>query len=562
MTMHRDRTNAGFCIRSVFLLMAPLLLAAATSAKAQLVTWVKPSGQKAAQIELSSLADDVKLTLGEVGEPNTEKREPNFYLHERGWKFEDHPLGPMLRAGQGTNEQGEFFGRTFKMWGAGRKVAMTVSNLPPGKHTVYLRFWARAMGGDQRYYGLNASLNGEDDHWWKLTEAQIVNGLGGYEGAICEVKLGTVGEQNADATQVGFSFHRNKYVFATRFAGVRIETEPNMDIPRTGKGQVTDAQQRIRRTLLQQGPSGDDGKPAYGMAAIPGSVKVRPKSFEDLVGLEPGKQFELRGAGGEYVNRQLVVFSPDRDLAVKKLRIESLEHESGAAIDAEQIMFAPVGYQPMDKPFDTERHGWWPEPILDFMSGDFTIHRGDVQTLWLRVHVPRDKPAGMYQGRVTIEPKDGPPAGVPITLRVYDFDLPRAFSFRTVFGAGLTRFPEDFRLRYGINPSGIYRGEPPSKEELQRWAEDGRVTAFNVMHTRLPWLKGDGVPTEAQLEEMLEKIGQCLEAAEELGMRDKAYPVILTVFVLSAQRDGLSCGMECSCNRHTTPTKAVTDDTV
>lgn len=521
--MNRNRTVLFGRAKLTSALML-LLAAAQTPASAQLVTWVKPSGQKAAQIELTSLAEGVKLTLGDVGEPNTERREPNFYLHERGWKFENHPLGPMLRAGQGTNEQGEFFGRTSRMWGAGRKVAMNVSNLPPGKHTVFLRFWARAMGGDQKYYGLNASLEGREDQWWKLTDARIVNGLGGYEGAICEVELGTVGEEQRDATQVGFSFHRNKYVFATRFAGIRIETEPNPDIPRTSGQSLPEAEKQVRRQLLSFGPRSSDGETAYGFAAVPGSLKVRPKSFEDLIDVPLGRSFEISGAGGEYINRQLVVFSPKNDLPVKKLRVDALQHESGeAVIEAERVMFVPVGYQPFESPFDMERHGWWPEPILDFKTGGFTIRQGDAQALWLRVRVPRDAPAGQYEGQVTVAPKERPAVTVPVTLRVYDFDLPRAFHFRTLFGVGGSRFPEDFRLRYGINPSGLYGRTPPSKKDLQRWAKDGRINAFNIMHTRLPWMEGDGVPTEAQLEKMLEKLGQCLEAAEEVGLRDKAY---------------------------------------
>ena len=45
------------------------------------------------------------------------------------------------------------------------------------------------------------------------------------------------------------------------------------------------------------------------------------------------------------------------------------------------------------------------------------------QSIWIEVYTPRDLPAGLYEGAVSVT-ADGPPLRVPVELQVFDFTLP------------------------------------------------------------------------------------------------------------------------------------------
>jgi hypothetical protein len=65
-------------------------------------------------------------------------------------------------------------------------------------------------------------------------------------------------------------------------------------------------------------------------------------------------------------------------------------------------------------------------------AAPFSVTLGSNQVVWVDVYVPRDTPAGVYQGQYTVSSDQGNSVGA-ITLRVWDFELPLQPSLNSAF---------------------------------------------------------------------------------------------------------------------------------
>jgi uncharacterized protein (TIGR03382 family) len=95
--------------------------------------------------------------------------------------------------------------------------------------------------------------------------------------------------------------------------------------------------------------------------------------------------------------------------------------------------------------------GRWPDalvPDVDDVVGEkrnafpFDVAAGESRAIWVEVHVPRGAKPGEYRGEVKVTTAEGD-AKIPVTLVVWDFELPSTSSLRSAFN-----------LSYGILPSG------------------------------------------------------------------------------------------------------------
>jgi hypothetical protein len=82
--------------------------------------------------------------------------------------------------------------------------------------------------------------------------------------------------------------------------------------------------------------------------------------------------------------------------------------------------------------------GAWPDPLPPY-DGVFDLTPGENHPLWIRVFVPRDAAAGEYSGSLRIAADAGPapfdePIEVPLSVRVYDFELPEGQGLTATFG--------------------------------------------------------------------------------------------------------------------------------
>jgi len=494
--MNRHRrcsTNMTLTAPMAALAVPLLLLSVSAGAEIGLVTWLHP--QADGRLSVESAAAGVEVRVATADGSAVESAEA---LKTAGWEW-----------------SGDGFWQTPRRAGGG-KLLITASGLPAGTHQVYLRYFTQErLPGNPWWFILSRGLEGGQG---PSQPDRIVAGTGGHDPkTVYDTHMGTVGTEEQPTTEVTLWVERYEWSEFARFGSVRIETEPSMQHSTTAD--ATPANDRIRDALLGNGPQAD-GRAAYGVGVVSGTLKVRPKSFAALEGQALPATVNLTAARGEHESRQVIVYSPERHLTGVRLECSALVGEGGATIPADNVTFAPVGYCPYRLPHNEAVHGYWPDPILTFLK-EFTIKRGDVQSLWYSVHVPRDAAPGLYRGSVTLTATDAPPRNLPVEVRVRGFTLPKRPRLRVVFGCGLQSSP--FEMSYGINPTAIYGFDEGHLEQFAAWAEAG-VTAIN-----LGYIWGQQIdqqtkmPTEAQLDEWVAQIGKRYEAATKAGLRDACY---------------------------------------
>ena len=389
----------------------------------------------------------------------------------------------------GWNLTSDGFLRTPERSG-GEKLIVSVKGLCPGTHEVYLQFHSQPRErGNLWWYITKAGLDPPDA---KLTERslnfdlpdnRIVSGTGpGDPDTIYENKLGTVGTEKAPVRSLDVWVNRYEWAQFSKIGSIRIETVPDADYAYTQD--ANEYNDNWRSAFLANGSTGSDAKAAYGVKVCSGALKVRPKSFASLEGQHLTDVIEMAAARNESENRQVVIYSPNKDQENVRLRARDLRSNSGETIGAENIRFVPVGYVYYGTPYDLQTHGYWPDPILEFKKS-FTILRHDV----------------------------------------WDFELPKMPHFRFVIGGASS----SFQMRYGICPSNIYGFYPEWKSQLASWAAKG-VRAWNVafVHfqhhdSHLMMNKETKMPKKEELEKWLDRTAELLDLAETHGIRDKAY---------------------------------------
>lgn len=146
------------------------------------------------------------------------------------------------------------------------------------------------------------------------------------------------------------------------------------------------------------------------------------------------KAVELSAAKNEGEAVQLVV-NPKRGLKNFTASVGELRGADGQTIAAERVEVLRVRYVYVDRITDkTSAQAWWPDPLPPF-KGPITIEAKKNQPLWVRVRVPAEAAAGVYEGVITLK-ADGYDAKVPLRLTVFGFALPDRLTCTSAFGFG------------------------------------------------------------------------------------------------------------------------------
>jgi len=90
--------------------------------------------------------------------------------------------------------------------------------------------------------------------------------------------------------------------------------------------------------------------------------------------------------------------------------------------------------------------GWYPDALIPFLDpysqehsavgAPFDVPAGDLQTVFVDVHIPPDVAAGEYSGTVSIFAGGTVASELPIVLTVWDFDMPVERHVGTAYGFG------------------------------------------------------------------------------------------------------------------------------
>lgn len=148
---------------------------------------------------------------------------------------------------------------------------------------------------------------------------------------------------------------------------------------------------------------------------------------------------EISAARNEQESLQLAVRSP-REVRGVKILVEPPTGPQGFTL--KDFRVEVVGYVPIDYPsnyYQTKAPAWqrkvpisagrgdgwaglWPDPLLPRATTDFQANL--TQPVWVTVAVPKDAPAGDYQGHVRFEASGQALVSVPFRVHVWDLTLP------------------------------------------------------------------------------------------------------------------------------------------
>lgn len=141
---------------------------------------------------------------------------------------------------------------------------------------------------------------------------------------------------------------------------------------------------------------------------------------------------EIATAANEAEAAQLVI-RPSQPLTNFTATVSDLTGPHQVKLDREHIQVLRVRYVSVAQPTDsTSTIGAWPDPLPP-LRAPLALEANRNFPLWICARVPASQPAGEYQGTITLQ-ADGYQAQVPLTVRVFGFQLPSRMTCQTAFG--------------------------------------------------------------------------------------------------------------------------------
>lgn len=257
-------------------------------------------------------------------------------------------------------------------------------------------------------------------------------------------------------------------------------------------------------------------------------------STHTLVKIFPGRplpdglsrQVKLQAPRRGCDSAQLVVMAFDHALAGCTVDAGPLSAPRGAQLGRDAIEVWRVGSVVTRRPrYVAEYVGAHPDPLLP--AQPFTVAKGHFEVLWVTATVPKNARPGRYRGCFLIKPSGCAPLRIPVSLRVWGFELPVRTTLRTAFPMfereieafyrrPLTREQRwlyyDFLLRRRISPSCQYEDEPrPRIEDVGR-AMGGGANVVSM-----------GYLQEERLAQWIESLRPTVEFLREKGWLRWAY---------------------------------------
>ena len=168
----------------------------------------------------------------------------------------------------------------------------------------------------------------------------------------------------------------------------------------------------------------------------------------------------LEAARNDWEAFQVVVRAEGEALADVDMEMSDLDGPGGAVLEAGNALFYLEYYvdieipSPCDELFGLPECGGIPEyrrdpgaypdalvPFYDpYGEGDkpvavpFAVPAGDLQTVWVDFHVPSGTVPGLYEGELTVRAAGDKIASIPVSLLVWDFEIPLQRNIATSYG--------------------------------------------------------------------------------------------------------------------------------
>jgi hypothetical protein len=208
-----------------------------------------------------------------------------------------------------------------------------------------------------------------------------------------------------------------------------------------------------------------------------------PSRWRDRNSAWDGKRVRLFAARNEIVAFQVIVESDAKGIGALKLSLPELRQRGGTSsivykapaadpsltvgrpiqvfplhyLNVTQTTRAEWAWDPGSPAAPADTLGWKPVQLVPENArpgrGGFPIAVAprNAQAIWIDVYTGRDRPAGFYDGTITVT-ADGTTRAIPIELQVYDFALPDANSVTAM----VYYEPEQPELYHGANLDAAY----------------------------------------------------------------------------------------------------------
>lgn len=167
-------------------------------------------------------------------------------------------------------------------------------------------------------------------------------------------------------------------------------------------------------------------------------VKVHPGD-----GPGPSTSAEIHAAQNEFEAFQVIVSGPATGVSATA---PTLTGPGGATIPASEVRLYREAYLNITTASNTEGStGMWPDalvPDVDETNNEkrnafpFDVPAGENRVIWVEVHVPKGQTGGTYTGNMTVTGSGLGTQTVPVTLLVWNFELPSTSSLASTFGMG------------------------------------------------------------------------------------------------------------------------------
>lgn len=148
------------------------------------------------------------------------------------------------------------------------------------------------------------------------------------------------------------------------------------------------------------------------------------------------KKLELSAAQNDFESLQIVL-RPKTNQKLKSVQISELKNQQGQTISSDNVKWRKVYYHFVDNPTDyTGVRDYYPDALVP-MAVPFEMTADQNCPLYLTVYVPEKTAPGLYQAEIALEIEtEGKikKSVFPLTLRVWNFCLPKRNHLETAFG--------------------------------------------------------------------------------------------------------------------------------
>lgn len=171
----------------------------------------------------------------------------------------------------------------------------------------------------------------------------------------------------------------------------------------------------------------------------------------------------LSSARNEWESFQILLRS---DAPVGAVRVETgdLRGPGGAVLERRQAqLFRQHQLRLEEGTFrnETFKADWYPDPLVPadhpvsgkklegarFRAMPFDLPAGETHGFWVDLHVPASAKPGQYTGTYRVTAAGGRSVAIPVSLTVWDFELPRVATLVTEFGSPAERLRGWYRQR-------------------------------------------------------------------------------------------------------------------